>query len=138
MIAAARAYQNVGTRAHVGGADPHALVQILFDEALADLRQGERAITRGDLAAKSAHLSRASTIVAALDGSLDHAKGGEVASSLAQVYAVARARITRASLRNDPAEARAAADALSEVASAWRSIALPQRVGSGTPSVLAA
>ena len=121
MMAAARAYRSAGT-SHVAAADPHALVQILFDEALADLRKGERAIERGDLAAKSAHLSRASTIVAALDGSLDHARGGEIAGSLSQVYAFARTRITRASLKNDAGEARAASVALSEIAGAWRAI----------------
>lgn len=121
MLAAARAYQTTGT-SHVAAADPHALVQILFDEALADLRKGERAIERGDLAAKSAHLSRASTIVAALDGSLDHSRGGDIAGSLAQVYAFARGRITRASVRNDAADARAASQALGEIAGAWRAI----------------
>lgn len=122
MMNAARAYKSAATDARVESADQHQLVQILFDEALSDLAHGERAIERGDLAAKSRHLSRATTLVLALDHSLDHARGGDIARSLASVYAFTRARITRAATRNDPADARAAATALGEVASAWRAI----------------
>lgn len=122
MLAARRAYANVDTAAPVEAASPHQLVQILFDEALADLARGARAIERGDLAAKSRHLSRATTLVAALDHTLDHTKGGEVAATLSQVYAFARGRIARASAKNDIADAQAARDALGEIASAWRAI----------------
>jgi flagellar protein FliS len=122
MHIAARAYAQVDTASRVGGADAHQLVQILFDEALAELRAAARAIARADLDARSRHLTRAATIVAALDYSLDHERGGDVANSLAQVYAFARARIARAARRNDPAEAEAAAEALSEIAAAWRAI----------------
>lgn len=123
MIAAARAYATVDKSAPVEAASPHQLVQILFDEALADIARGQRAIERGDFAAKSRHLSRATTLVHALDASLDHGRGGDIAASLATVYAYTRTRITRATIKNDAGEARAAASALAEIASAWRQIA---------------
>ena len=123
MLSAARAYTQVGTAARVSTADPHQLITILFDEAMADLAKARRAIETGDLSAKSRYLSHASTLVAALDASLDHDKGGEIARNLATVYAFVRARILRASLKNDADQVRIAAETLSEIASAWREIA---------------
>jgi flagellar protein FliS len=122
MHSAARAYSQVDSAGRVAGADAHELVLILFDEALAELRAAARSIARADLAARSRHLSRAATIIAALDYSLDHGRGGDVAKSLSQVYAFARARIARAARRNDASEAEAAANALAEIAAAWRAI----------------
>ncbi len=122
MHVGARAYAEVDRAGRVGGADAHQLVLILFEEAIAELRAAARAIERRDLAARSRHLSRAATIVAALDYSLDHERGGDVAKSLSQVYAFARARIGRAAAANSASEAQAAADALSEIAAAWRAI----------------
>lgn len=122
MHIAARTYAQVDTAGRVAGADAHQLVLILFDEALAELRAAGRAIERADLAARSQHLTRAATIIAALDYSLDHARGGDVAKSLSQVYAFARARIASAARRNDASAAEAAASALAEIAAAWRAI----------------
>ncbi len=123
MMAAARAYTQVGRTSRVASANPHQLITILFEEALADLAKARRAIEVGNLAAKSEHLSHAATLVAALDASLDHDKGGEIARSLATVYAFVRARILRAGMKNDADQARIAAETLGEIASAWREIA---------------
>ncbi len=123
MMAAARAYTQVSTTARVASADPHQLITILFEEALDDLARARRAIERQDLAGKSRYLSHAATLVAALDCSLDHEKGGDIARSLATVYAFVRARILRAGLKNDADQCRIAAETLGEIASAWREIA---------------
>jgi len=117
-----RAYNEVGLTSRVSGANPHQLVQILFEEALADLARGTRAMEAKDYAAKSKHLSHAATIVAALEASLDHAKGGEIAGSLAIIYKFVRQRILRGAAKNDPAQLRAASGALAEIADAWRQI----------------
>ncbi len=124
MMAAARsrAYETVGTTNRAATADPHQLIAILFDEALADLAKARRAIEAGDLAGKGRFLSHASTLVAALECSLDFDKGGEIAATLAQVYRFIRARILTAGRKNDPEQARMAAETLSEIASAWASI----------------
>jgi len=124
MMAAARtrAYETVGTTNRVATADPHQLIAILFDEALADLAKARRAIETDDLAGKSRYLSHASTLVAALEVSLDYDKGGEIARTLGQVYRFIRARILTAGRKNDPEQARMAAETLGEIASAWTSI----------------
>lgn len=121
-IARTRAYSEIGLTSRVASANPHQLIQILFEEALSDLAKGARAMEARDYAAKSRHLSHAATIVAALEASLDHAKGGEVAASLAVIYKFARQRILRGAARNDPSLIRAASDVLGEIADAWRQI----------------
>lgn len=123
QFALAPACTQVSNTARVASANPHQLITILFEEALDDLGRAGRAIMAGDLAAKSRHLSHAATLVAALDCSLDHEKGGEIARSLATVYAFVRARILRAGLKNDADQCRIAAETLGEIASAWREIA---------------
>lgn len=123
MTVAVRAYARVATTARATTADPHLIITMLFDEALADLARAERAIETCDLAAKSRYLSHAVTLVAALDASLDHERGGEIARNLASVYAFVRARILRASARNDVEQVRLAAASLGEIAGAWKAIA---------------
>lgn len=120
--AQARAYSEVALSTRVASADPHQLVQILFEEALSDLARGVRAMELQDYAAKSRYLSHAATIVAALEASLDHGKGGEIAGSLAIIYKFVRQRILRGAARNDPAQLKAASSALGEIADAWRQI----------------
>lgn len=119
---AARAYSEVGITSRVSSADPHQLIQILFEEALSDLAKGIRAIEAKDYAAKSRYLSNAATITAALEASLDFNRGGDVAESLMIVYKFVRSRILRGAARNDPALIEAARNALAEIAAAWRSI----------------
>lgn len=119
---AARAYSEVGVTSRVSGANPHQLVQILFEEALADLAQGMRAMENKDYAAKSRFLSHAATIVAALEASIDHSRGGEIAISLAIVYKFVRSRILRGAARNDATLIEAARTALADIADAWRAI----------------
>ncbi|MDT7935130.1 MAG: flagellar export chaperone FliS [Sphingomonadaceae bacterium] len=120
--ARARAYRETNVASRVAGANPHQLVQILFDEALADLAAGRRAAEIRDYAQKSRHLSHAATIVAALEGCLDHRLGGELAANLALVYAFVRARILRGAARNDLAALDEAAATLAEIAEAWATI----------------
>lgn len=119
MMAAARAYQSVNTTSKVQSADSRQLITILFDEALTDLMKAKRAIEAGNLAAKSQYLSHATTLVAALEMSLDFERGGEIAQTLASVYRFVRARILRAGMKNDAEQVAIAAQTLGEIASAW-------------------
>jgi flagellar protein FliS len=104
----------------VEGADPLHLVQILFDELIVSLDLGERSIRAGDERRKSAHLSRALSILDALEHSLDHEAGGPVASGLAEIYRFARRELGAAIARSSVDHLRAAAEPLVEIATAWR------------------
>jgi flagellar protein FliS len=64
------------------------------------------------------------SIIHVLATSLDFDKGGEVAISLAQLYEWSRRRIIEASRDNIAAYLEEVLGAISEIADAWRSIAV--------------
>lgn len=102
--------------------DGAGLVQLMYDELVAALRSAAWAAENHQLATKSERVTRAVSILFALEAGLDFDKGGDVSSALASLYTGARQSIVNASLGNDPAPFRAAAANLSEIAQAWRTV----------------
>lgn len=119
---AAQLYGGVDLRGRIEQSSPHGLIQILFDELVGAIRQAELCIRNHDIARKGQRVSRALSILASLESSLDHEKGGEIADSLSSVYRQARSELLSASRTDDPARARGAADLIGEIAAAWRQI----------------
>lgn len=113
-MTAASAYARIDRASRVEGASPHRLIAVLFDELLATI-----ATLRVD---PSAHATKAKalSILSALEASLDHTRGGEVAAALGRVYAVTRAAIER--VENDPKWCEFAREQIMPVAEAWRAI----------------
>tara|TARA_E500000178_G_scaffold53396_1_gene49440 strand:- start:1569 stop:1904 length:336 start_codon:yes stop_codon:yes gene_type:complete len=70
----------------VMGATSHGLVRLLFEELSGSLKSAEFYIEHGDEANMRKSLSKASRILAGLQGSLDFEKGGEIATNLAELY----------------------------------------------------
>ena len=118
----AQLYGGVDLRGRVEAASPHGLIQLLFDELVGAMRQAELCIRNKDMARKGQRVSRALAILASLESSLDHEKGGEIAASLSAVYRQARSELLAASRTDDPVRARGAADLIGEIAAAWRQI----------------
>ncbi len=71
---------------------------------------------------KSDKLTRATAILFALEAGLDFDAGGDVAVTLARLYAGARNTIVAASVGDDPAPFREVAATLGEIAEAWRTV----------------
>ena len=91
--------------------------------ALAIARHG---IERHDLAEKGRAITRAMTIVGeGLRGSLDLARGGEVAANLDALYAYMEAELIAANLHNDARRIEALDGLLASLQSAWSEIARP-------------
>lgn len=80
------AYQSVGGRDQATTADPYQLIQMLMNGALQKLAVGKGAIERKDLETKSESLTKALSIVSALQESLDMNAGGEVAGNMYDLY----------------------------------------------------
>src|SRR3546814_2683984 len=76
---ARQSYAAVDTMTRTEQASPHRLIELLYDELLACLRQSEIALRNGDMPLKSSRLSKALSILHGLESSLDFASGGEVA-----------------------------------------------------------
>jgi flagellar protein FliS len=123
---AARArYRDIDLTSRVEGATPHALIAILFDELGRTLDTMAAALAAGSGATRAGmpeRRARATSILLGLEGSLDHATGGELASGLAAVYREARRLIGDALVQNDAKPILQAREMISEIATAWARI----------------
>lgn len=80
------AYQSVGGRDQATTADPYQLIQMLMNGAMQKLAYGKGAIERKDLSAKSENLTKALSIVNALQDGLDMNAESEVAGNMYDLY----------------------------------------------------
>src|SRR5262245_29473943 len=95
-------YAEVGVETGVASADPHKLILMLFDGALAAISAARLAMTQGDVAAKTAAITKAIAIVdGGLKASLDVKAGGELAERLSALYEYMLTRLLLANLRNE-------------------------------------
>jgi flagellar secretion chaperone FliS len=114
-------YRDVDVNARVEGANPHGLVQILFDELQKSLDALRAAEAANDPARRNAAQARATSILHGLEASLDYQRGGDIAVNLGRIYREGRRLITTIGPARGAAidEARAM---LGEIAGAWRAI----------------
>ncbi|GAA4768580.1 flagellar protein FliS [Stakelama sediminis] len=118
----AHTYQQIDMTSRIGGADPHQLVGLLYEEAVRALRTAAWATENNQFKTKSERVTRAIAVLFALESGLDFEKGGQVSRTLATLYRGIREQIVAASIGSDPAPFRNAANDLSEVAAAWNSV----------------
>ncbi len=132
---AASAYKTVAATTSVQGADPHQLVNLLFDALLQAMNQARGALERGEMEIKAKALSKAVRILEeGLRGGLNLQEGGELAHRLQAVYAYSVQRLTMANMRNDDALITEVTELIEPVAQSWKDIrvaALQPATGSG-------
>lgn len=115
-------YQAVDVESKVEGASPHRLIGILFEE-LTKAMEIMIAAQRGGHRAKAiSKQARASTILLALETSLDFRNGGEIAANLAKVYREARRLIQLAGRNDEPELVELARSYLAGIIDAWEQI----------------
>lgn len=111
--------------------DPIKQVVMLYDGAIRFLHDAAADIEAGDFAAKGEHSNRALDIINYLQSVLDLDAGGDVGTSLDELYTRVRILILKASVAADADLMRTAAEALRPVRDAWetnaqnRSMAIP-------------
>jgi flagellar protein FliS len=115
---AVRTYLRVGVASQVAAASPHRLVALLYDRLARLTLDAHAAATAGDRARRLAATERAIAIVEGLDATLDTGRGGEVAKSLQQIYALLRDRL----LQGEAPGLAQAAESAAAIADAWRRI----------------
>lgn len=115
-------YRQIDIAGRTGEADPHQLVQLLYEELISALRSVAWAVDNGNFAMKSEKATRAIAVLFALEAGLDFERGGDVAKTLSRLYTGARRTIIDASLGHDPAPFRDVAANLAEIAEAWRTV----------------
>ncbi len=119
---AARRYAAVHSGSRVEGATPHALVRVLFDELLIALGSAALAERNGDRVKVSDKQARAMSILFALESSLDHDKGGDIALGLAQIYREARRLLLEGAKSRTVEPVEQAKAMIAEIADAWNQI----------------
>lgn len=118
----AAAYRSTAVESRVHEADPHKLIELMFEGAIQRLRTAEACAKSGDLPRKAKAASEAGAIVDSLSGCLDLQQGGDIAARLEALYDYASRRIVTANVANDPAGFAEVAALLDDVAGAWRQI----------------
>ena len=117
------AYAEVGVETGVASADPHKLILMLYDGTLAAICVARLAISRGEIAAKGAAISKAIAIIdGGLKASLDLKVGGVLAERLAALYDYMLTRLLAANLRNDTQLLDEVTRLLEELRGAWAQI----------------
>ena len=127
----ASAYQKVGVETSVARANPHDLVNMLFDGLLLALGSARAAMQRGDIKSKCQQIVIAVRIVEeGLKCSLNLEQGGQLAANLSDLYGYCVMRLTQANARNDDAALAEVIALIEPVAKGWKEIggvsALPQ------------
>jgi flagellar protein FliS len=119
---AAHCYSQVGSEAAVTDADPHHLIKLLLDGALSRIAAAKGHMQRGEVGPKGECIGKAIAIVDGLRAALDHAKGGEIARNLGDLYDYMEHGLLEANLRNDLARLDEVARLLGEIRDAWAAI----------------
>ena len=118
------AYSNSEKKAIVEAEDSHAMVLLLFDELIKTLRIFSENIDakKGDSDLKSDNMSRALTIIYALQSSLDFELGGEIAENLFRLYEYARQQVIAEAKTSEASGTLVAIASLEDIREAWAEI----------------
>ena len=122
---ALNSYGSVKVVAGVATANNVELIMMLFDGLIESLSLARGHIQHGSIEMKSRALQRASRIVLGLQASLDHEKGGELASNLDELYAYVSRRLIHANANNDAAIIVELRGLMGEIREAWATIQPP-------------
>lgn len=126
-----QAYQKVGAYGAVENNDPHRLIELLFDGALARVAKAKAHIANGDVSRKGETIGQAINIVAGLRGSLNLEDGGDIAANLDDLYDYMQRKLALANARSSVEHLDEIASLLTELQSAWRQIPQSARRGGG-------
>ena len=118
-IARAAAYDDMATRSIVMGSSRHGLVTLLFEELDNSLKAAEFFLDNQDLANMRKSVTKASQVLAGLQGSLDFDKGGELAVNLGELYRFCIKELIKANISADKEVVTSVRGLISPIHRAW-------------------
>ncbi len=129
-------YRKTGVTSAAMGDDPHRLISLMLEGACKRIRLARACIERRDIPGKGKAIADACAIISHLNGSLDHQKGGDIATHLSALYDYAMRRLTDANLHSDTAALDEVSGLLEDISSAWNAIPQDsrQKPGVGAPA----
>ena len=114
-------YQSVGTQTSIVDADPHRLVQLLFEGATARISSAKGHIGRKEYDKKSNQINCAINIIGGLEESLNF-EPGDLAYNLEKLYDYMIRRLFEANVRNSVEMLDEVNALLLQIKSAWDEI----------------
>ncbi len=117
-----RAYQQVNTQTSITDADPHKLIQLLYNGALERINMAKARMQAKDYAGKGKLISKAMEIIGGLRTFLDFEKGGDLALRLEALYDYMERTLFEANAKNDVAKLDEVADLLRSIKGGWEGI----------------
>jgi flagellar secretion chaperone FliS len=100
-------------------ADPLELVRLMYQAAIAAVRDARRDLSAGEIAARSRSISKACGIVLELNAALDHSQDGEISARLAALYDYMLRRLLEANIQQSDALLAEVLGLLSTLSEAW-------------------
>ena len=122
-----KAYKSVGVKNDLAVADPHRVIQLLMQGSLENMALAKGAIERKDFVVKSKSVSKAMTIIAALQNSLDMDVGGEVSENLWSLYDFMVNHLMQASRESSMSKIDDVMEIMLKIKSAWDQISVADR-----------
>jgi flagellar protein FliS len=129
---AAAQYRSVRNHGLVAEASPSRLVQILFEQILANLATAQGCMARiennmpvNEVIAKGKALGKAIRLIDHLNNTLDMERGQKIAEDLRALYVYMLARLTQANVTNDPQIVAEVASLVETVKTGWDRIVEP-------------
>lgn len=120
-------YRQTGVSTSVLEASPHQLIALLLNGARERIRLADACLARGDIPRKAQAISDACAIISSLNGSLDHAAGGDIAGNLEALYDYSMRRLVQANADNSAAPLQEIHALLGDIEGAWAAIPVDKR-----------
>jgi len=112
-------------------ATPTELVVLLYDAAIAGLREARRHLQAGNIANRARCINKVTAILSELQANLNFEAGGEIARSLDRLYNYIRDRIFQANAKQDEAPLMEAIKLMDDLRSAWIEVARTEAANKG-------
>jgi flagellar protein FliS len=127
-------YRAVRSHGLVADASPTRLVQIMFEQILAQLATARGAMARindnrpvDEVLAKSNAIAKSLGLIGQLNGTLNMERGGHVAENLRALYEYMMNRLTLANATNDQSVVAEVAGLVAKIKSGWDQIVTDAR-----------
>jgi len=127
-------YRTMSCHGLVADASPTRLVQIVYEQILAQLATAQGSMQRisnnlplNDVVTKGKAIGKAVRLINQLNATLDMERGREIADNLRSLYEYMLNRLTVANLRNDPRLVAEVIELVRKIKSGWDQIVTDQR-----------
>ena len=117
-----QAYQRVNTQTSITDADPHKLIQLLYNGAIERINMAKARMQAKDFEGKGKLITKAIEIIGGLRSFLDFEKGGDLAEQLAGLYDYMERTLFEANARNDVAKLDEVSNLLRSIKEGWDGI----------------